>query len=126
MPDKDALIAAVDRYTKAFGDRAGYLACFAPDATVEDPVGSPVRRGLEAIGQFWDDQHGLADDVRLERTGPVRVAAGEVAFPMQAVVTMGGADMVLPIIDVMTFDDEARITSRRAYFDMGDLAPHEP
>ena len=36
--------ATIDRYVAAFsqGDKDGYLALFAPDATVEDPVGSDV------------------------------------------------------------------------------------
>ena len=45
----------------AAGDRAGWLALFAPDAHVEDPVGeSPLdptgrgHRGIEAIAGFWD------------------------------------------------------------------------
>lgn len=125
MPDKDAIVATVERYVAAFGDRDAYVGCFAPDATLEDPVGSPARRGHDEIGQFWDDQHGLADAVRLELTGSVRVASGEAAFPMRAIVTLGGNDLALPIIDVMTFDDDARITSMRAFFDMADLAPHE-
>lgn len=128
MPDaasKDAIVAAVERYVGAFDDRSAYLACFAVDATLEDPVGSPVRRGHDEIGAFWDEQHGLADAVQLELTGPVRVAAGEAAFPMRALVTIGGAAMALPIVDVMSFDAEARITSMRAYFDMADLAPLE-
>ena len=40
-----------------------WLALFAPDAVIEDPVGkSPIdptghgHRGMEAIGKFWDNQ----------------------------------------------------------------------
>ena len=47
--------------TKA-GDRDGWLALFAEDGVVEDPVGvSPLdptglgRRGKAAIAKFWDD-----------------------------------------------------------------------
>ncbi len=43
------------------GDREGWLACFAADAIVEDPVGPSVfdesgdgHRGIEAIAAFWD------------------------------------------------------------------------
>lgn len=44
------------------GDRDGWLALFADDAVVEDPIGpSPLspdgegRRGKDAIAAFWDD-----------------------------------------------------------------------
>ena len=126
MADAEQIRATIDAYTAAYGDdREGWVALFADDARVEDPVGSEPRVGRAAIAAFWDETHALSDAVRLERTGPVRVAAGEAAFPMQAVLTMGDATMALPIIDVMTFDDDGRITSMRAFWDMADLAPIE-
>ena len=38
-------------------DRAGWLDLFDPEASVEDPVGSPPHQGVEAIGAFWDRVH---------------------------------------------------------------------
>jgi limonene-1,2-epoxide hydrolase len=35
-------------------DREAWLRTFATDATQEDPVGVPVRRGHREIGEFWD------------------------------------------------------------------------
>lgn len=126
MADAEQIRATIDAYTATYGDdRDGWVALFAADARVEDPVGAEPRVGHEAIGAFWDETHALSDSTRLERTGPVRVAAGEAAFPMQAVLAMGDQEMALPIIDVMTFDDDGRITSMRAFWDMGDLAPVE-
>lgn len=47
MVDEAAARALVERYVAAWdaSDRAAYLALFADDATVEDPVGSGVREG---------------------------------------------------------------------------------
>ena len=124
MPDKDAIVAAVDRYIGAFGQQDAYVACFAEDGWLEDPVGSPVVRGHAEIADFWTRMAGMGSTT-LERTGPVRVAGNEAAFPMRAVVTLGEDRMAMPIIDVMTFDDDARITAMRAFWDMADLAPVE-
>ena len=122
--DAAAIRATIDRYTSAFGnDRAGYIACFAPDAWIEDPVGSPRHEGSEALGAFYDTTTSLTDSVALRRTGPVRVANGEAAFPMEARPVMGDTTYRLPIVDVMTFDDEGRITTMRAFFDPADMAP---
>ena len=33
--------------------------------------------------------------------------------------------MAVDIIDVMAFDDEGRITSLRAFWDMAEMAPYE-
>src|SRR3546814_7680130 len=57
---------------------------------------------------------GVADSVELRRTGPVRVAGNEAAWPLQARPTIGGATMCVDIIDVMTFDDAGKITPMRS------------
>ncbi len=124
MPTPDAIRATVDAYVACFtDDRDGWVGCFAPEATVEDPVGTDVRTGHASIGEFWDLTHAMADAIRIERTGPVRVAGSEAAWPFQIRTTVGDADMLLDVIDVMTFGDDARITSMRAFWDMADLRP---
>ena len=49
----------------------------------------------------------------IRATGRPRVAAGEVAFPMQARI---GETGILEIIDVMAFDDDGLIASTRAFW----------
>jgi steroid delta-isomerase len=130
MPaDAAAIRATIDRYTSCFSaaDRDAFLANFADDAWIEDPVGTPRREGKASIGEFWDQTQGMADSVELRRTGPVRIAAGggEAAFPMQARPLIGGATFCVHIIDVMTFDDEGRITTMRAFWDPAEMGPAE-
>ena len=79
--------------------------------------------GREAIGAFFDEMTSLADATELRLTGPIRAVAGECAFPMQARPTMGGTTMVIDIIDVMTFDDDGRITTMRAFWDPAEMRP---
>src|SRR5688572_13504411 len=123
--DAATIRAAVEGYCSAFtaGDRDAYVGLFAPDAWVEDPVGTPRHEGSEAIGTFFDGARGLADKIELRLTGPVRVAAGECAFPMQARPQLGEDTFVMDIIDVMTFDDEGRITTMRAFWDPAEMRP---
>jgi len=120
----------VDQYIERFsaGDRSAWLDLWAPEATMEDPVGTPVKVGHDEIGAFFDESRSLADELRLVRTGPVRVAAGEAAFPFQARPTMGGTEFCVDIIDVMTFvpgDDAvpARIATMRAFWDPATMRP---
>ena len=123
MPaDADTIRARIDRYTGGFGgDRETFLDNFADDAWIEDPVGTPKHEGRDAIGAFYDQTTTMSDSIELRRTGPVRVAAGECAFPMQARPVLGGTTFAINIIDVMTFDDDGRITSMRAYWSEADM-----
>ena len=126
MPaDATAIRATVEAYCAAFTarDRAAYTGLFAEDAWIEDPVGTPRREGRDAIGGFFDESSGMADAIELRQTGPVRVAAGECAFPMQARPEIGGTTYCVDIIDVMTFDDDGRITTMRAFWDPAEMRP---
>jgi steroid delta-isomerase len=125
--DAATIRATVEAYCTAFtkGDREGYVALFAEDAWIEDPVGSPRHEGREALRSFFDQTRSMADTIELRLTGPIRVAAGECAFPMQALPDLGGTRFVMDIIDVMTFDDAGLITTMRAFFDAAEMRPAE-
>ena len=78
---------------------------------IEDPVGTPRRVGRDELSAFWDETHGLPDAVSLVPLGITHVIGNEAAFTMQARPVVGGVTYALDIIDLMTFDDEARITT---------------
>jgi steroid Delta-isomerase len=126
VPSPDEIRATIDRYIQCMsaGDRQGWLDLWTPDASIEDPVGTEVRVGHEQLGEFWDFVHQLSESIELVRTGPIRVAGSEAAFPMQAINDLGGTKMAVDIIDVMVFDDEARITAMRAFWDAAELHPY--
>jgi steroid delta-isomerase len=127
MPTADEMRALVTDYMHAMSanDKDAYVALFAGGATVEDPVGSEVHQGHDEIAAFWDSVHALSESITLVPTGPARVAANEVAFPMQAISDVGGSKMVVDIIDVFVVDDERKITSMRAFWDMAEMRPYE-
>jgi steroid Delta-isomerase len=126
MPSADELRGLVDEYIAAMSsnDKDGYVALFAADATVEDPVGSDVQKGHDEIGNFWDMVHTLSETITLVPTGPVRVAGNELAFPMQAVSDVGGTKMVVDIIDIFAVGDDRKITAMRAFWDMAEMRPY--
>lgn len=69
MTDADAIRSTVEQYVARFSDdRDGWLALWAPDATMEDPVGSPVRHGVEAIAEFYDQSQASSDRVEAGST----------------------------------------------------------
>ncbi len=121
----DQIRATIGAYFERFNahDRAGYVGLYAEGATLEDPVGSDVHVGHEAIGAFWDAVQSMTENVELVPVGEPCVAAGEAAFHFTIVNVLGGDRYVMDAIDVMTFDDAGAITSMRAYWDAADMKP---
>jgi steroid delta-isomerase len=125
MADRESIQKTIDSYLAAFtaNDRAGWLECFAEGAWIEDPVGTPRRTGHAEIGAFWDEAHAVPDGIELRSSGLTTIIGSEAAFTMQARPNLGGDVYVIDIIDLMTFDDDAKITTMRAFFDPEAMRP---
>lgn len=125
MATEEQIRDTVQRYLATFsaGDREGWLSLFTEDATVEDPVGTDIHKGREAIGAFWDVSRTLADNITLHLVQGPGGSDREAAFAMEARAEIGGNTMVVPTIDVMTFDNDGRITSQRAFWSASAVTP---
>jgi steroid delta-isomerase len=116
MPSEDAMVAAVEAYVARYNaaDLDGVVNLFAPEAVVEDPVGTPARRGRAALREFF--AVGIAAGARLTLDGPVRVAADSAAFPFHVSLEWEGQATRIDVIDVFRFDETGRIADMRAFF----------
>lgn len=85
------------------------------NATVEDPVGSEIRRGKASIREFYAGN--VAAGARLELAGPVRASAlsNELAFAFAAV----GEGWKLDVIDTFSINEDGKIAAMRAYWNAG-------
>ena len=101
----------------------GILSLYADNATVEDPVGSELVIGMAALRKFYSGAVNI--DLKLTRTGPVRVAGIEIAFPFQLLMNVDGTPMVTDIIDVFRFDEAGKIVSMRAFWEIGRASCRE-
>ena len=99
--------------------REAWLAGFAADAVLEDPVGhAPLRQGAGAIADFWDTAIAGMEAVRFEIR---RVHEGPREALLLADVTArapGGAIASYDAAVHYTFDDAGRIVSLRAFWDL--------
>ncbi len=86
---------------------------YADDATVEDPVGGEVHIGREAIRGFYK---GLPSANNEADVVTLRALGHEVAFYWGLTVDLGGSRMRIDIISVMTFNEEGKIASMKAYW----------
>ncbi len=111
-------IATVEKYVEAFekADIAIIKDIYATNAIVEDPVGSDVHDGIEAICAFYEGA--LASGAKLALSGTPRCAGNAVAFPFQ--VTMPG--MTIDVIDIFEFDNAGKVVSMKAYWGPENLS----
>lgn len=105
----------VNSYVKllATGSAEQITALYTADATLEDPVGSGVRHGHDEIRDLYS---GVEKQTRTVELLSVQINGNEAAFLARLTIITGDIRATIDGIDVMTFDDEARITSMRAFW----------
>jgi len=103
----------------ATNDRQLLLSLFAPDASWEDPVGTPEFRGHEGIGKFWDFAHQDPERTLLPQIEEMRVGGNEgiLRFTMQVRIPSRNQGLDLSVIDRMVFDEQGRIQVAKAFWD---------
>lgn len=117
----DDVAAGVRRYldTVATGTGAEVAALYADGATIEDPVGTEVKQGHDEIVAFYASFESLPKTTELIT---LRTCDGQAAFHFSIVVEIGGgATSSMAPLEVMTFDDDGKITSMRAFWAESDL-----
>jgi len=112
----EAITKAVNRYleTVSQGRPDDIAALYAEDATVEDPVGSEVHIGRQAIRGFYTSVENVNSKTEVVT---LRALGNEAAFFWRLII--GG--MTIEIISVMTFDDAGKIASMRAYWGQDNI-----
>jgi steroid delta-isomerase len=110
--EASTMIAAVHKYVEAFDkqDMDIIKDIYAQDAQVEDPVGSDVHVGIDAVCAFYEGA--LKSGAKLVLSGELRCSGNAVAFPFQ--VQMPG--VTIDIIDVFEFNEAGKVNSMKAYW----------
>lgn len=115
---KAAMQAYIDHYNRV--DLAAIVALYADDATVEDPVGSPLKRGKAEIAKFYE--FAMKSGAKLKLAAPIRGSHGNAAaMAFDVELKMPEGEAVIRVIDVMTFNDAGQFTSMRAFWGPGDM-----
>jgi steroid delta-isomerase len=116
MPTTEQKLAAVQGYVDAFdaGSADAVISLFAEDATVEDPLGTPIKRGHAELREFYAVS--MATGAKLALLGAPRCAADYVAFPFSVTLEWGGQTSVIEVIDTFRLNDAGKIIEMRAYW----------
>jgi len=93
---------------------------YAEDGTVEDPVGGEVHIGREAIRGFYS-MIPAGDNATEMFT--LRALGQEAAFYWALIVELGGNRVRIEIISTMTFNDDGKIASMKAYWGPENIKP---
>lgn len=115
--ETSAMIAMVHKYVEAFDkeDMGIIREIYADDATVEDPVGTDVHVGIDAVCAFYEGA--LKSGAKLALSGDPRCSGNAVAFPFQ--VLMPG--IAIDIIDVFEFNAQGKVNSMKAYWSADNM-----
>lgn len=97
------------------GDLEAVMALYAEDATVEDPVGGgTVHDGAAAIRDFYASVTALKIEADVLET---RVCGNDLLFNFEITTHFDeGSKATINVWDLMTHNDEGKVTSMRAYW----------
>jgi steroid delta-isomerase len=115
---KRAMQAYIDNFNRS--DAQAIIDLYADDATVEDPVGSPLKKGRAEIAAFY--KMAIETGAKLALAAPIRASHGNsaaMAFDVNLRMPQGQA--LIRVIDVMTFDSSGRFASMKAYWGPSDM-----
>lgn len=122
--DEQVMKAGLQAYIDAFnrGDADGIADLYAENATVEDPVGSEPKVGIEAVRDFY--RMAVGTGAKLSLAAPIRASHGRAAaMAFDVELNMPEGHAVIRVIDVMEFDDDGRFVSMKAYWGPSDMVP---
>lgn len=122
MNTSEHMKARLVDYIEAFNaaDAARIVALFADNASVEDPVGTPLKEGKSEIETFYT--YATSVGARLELMAAPRGSHGNsasISFRVH-ITAQDGRPAYIDVTDVMDFDAAGKILRMRAYWGADD------
>jgi len=117
----DKIDAAVDAYVELLnnGTAEQIADLYAPDATVEDPIGADIRNTREQLVEFYSVITGM--DERTATLKWKKVAGDTAVFEFTLVTKTSGLAFEITPVDIMVFDENGKVKSMRAVWRQEDL-----
>ncbi|GAC54980.1 MULTISPECIES: nuclear transport factor 2 family protein [Gordonia] len=117
----DQIDAAVDAYIELLnsGTAEQIADLYAPDATVEDPIGADIRNTREELVEFYSVITGM--DERTATLKWKKVAGDTAVFEFTLVTKTSGLAFEITPVDIMVFNADGKVSSMRAVWRPEDL-----
>ena len=115
----DSIRSALARHVELWNakDRAAWLShweSICPGGfTLEDPVGTPVKRGHEIMGEVWDAA--FAESAWTLTLEECIVCGNEAALVVMNEGDVGGQPVALRGVEIVRFDDDGSVHYRTFY-----------
>ncbi|MBK6286901.1 MAG: nuclear transport factor 2 family protein [Pseudomonadales bacterium] len=117
MPTRQQIEHAIHTHFDTWNkqDKSGWMANFAVDAVLEDPVGGPVKTGREGVEKSWDNSFKEGHFWTIE---PVlmQICTNQAALHVRSKGSIDGKSIEVEGIEVYTIDDAGKIAYIRTYF----------
>jgi steroid delta-isomerase len=117
MPTRQQIEQAIHTHFDAWNkqDKARWMANFAADAVLEDPVGGPKKVGPAAVEKSWDHSFKEGHSWAIE---PVlmQICTDQAALHVRSKGTVDGQEIVIDGIEIYTIDDAGKVAYIRTYF----------
>ncbi|EON31462.1 steroid delta-isomerase [Gordonia terrae C-6] len=113
--------AAVDAYIELLnsGTAEQIADLYAPDATVEDPIGADIRDTREQLVEFYSVITGM--DERTATLKWKKIAGDTAVFEFTLVTKTAGLAFEITPVDIMVFDAAGKVSTMRAVWQQSDL-----
>lgn len=123
MSNEQLAIRAVELHCALFnaGDRTGWLNNFSESPTIEEPVGSGIKEGREALEQLFEAFASMNANVSLK---PLLVIANwpQAAAHVAVTVDADSETRQLDAIEIFTLDESGKVAGIRTFVDPAALA----
>lgn len=96
-------------------DRQAWVANFAADVLLEDPVGGPRKRGRDALEKTWERSFAGGQEWMIEPRLKI-VCGNEVALQVRSTGRIKGEQVVIDGIEIYTIDEAGKIAQVRTFF----------
>jgi hypothetical protein len=121
MPSREHIIEAINTHCRAENtlDKDTYIALFADDIVIEDPVGVNCTRGIEAVASdFWASVERARPQLKLLQD--VIVCGNEAIAMIEAEINHeGGRVTISPIVVNFVYDNAGKVRHLRSFMNYG-------
>jgi len=117
MPTRQQIEQAIHTHFDAWNkqDKARWMANFAENAVLEDPVGGPKKVGRTAVEKSWDYSFKEGHFWTIE---PVlmQICTDQAALHVRSKGSIDGQAIEIDGIEIYTIDDAGKVAYIRTYF----------